>query len=122
MSGVAVGREGWDARDEDRGRCRGFGGELVEFEEELVLGLGDGAGVEGGDLGGGFGLADGALGFFGEEGAVALGLGVALGDGGGDAGGAGLGGRWLGRSVWERCRRCGCGGRGGRRGARRPAP
>ena len=47
-------------------------GELVEFEEELVLGLGDGAGVEGCDFCGGFGLTDGSLGFFGEEGAVAL--------------------------------------------------
>jgi hypothetical protein len=66
---------------------------VVEFFEEVELGFGDGAGVEGGNFGGGFGLADGGLGLGGEEGAVALGVGVAFRDGGGDAGGAGAGGR-----------------------------
>ena len=91
-SGRGFGR-GDRSRDEDRGRSGGFVGELVEFEEELVLGLGNGPGVEDCDFCGGFGLTDGSLCFFGEEGAVALGLGVAFGDGGGDLGGAGFGGR-----------------------------
>ena len=63
---------------------------MIEFGEELVLGVGDGLGVESGDLGCSFSGADGAFGLLGEEGAVALGVGVALGDGGGDAGGAGV--------------------------------
>ena len=64
------------------------------------MGCGHGQGVYGGDVGGGFGLADGGLGLGGEEGAVALGVGVALGYGGGDASGAGArrggdgSGRW----------------------------
>ena len=64
-------------------------GELFEFFKEVELGCGDGQGVDGGDVRGGFGLADGGLGFGGEEGAVALGVGVALGYCGGDAGGPG---------------------------------
>ena len=63
---------------------------LVELGEELVLGVGDGLGVESGDLGGGFCLADSGFGLRGKKGAVALGVGVALGDGGGDAGGTGV--------------------------------
>lgn len=47
------GRRSFERRDrrrdgcqnEDRGRCRGFSAKLVEFEEELVLGLGNGASV-----------------------------------------------------------------------------
>jgi LPS-assembly protein len=68
----------------------GFGCELLrggpEFElgEELVLGVGDGFGVAGGNFGRGGGLADGFLGFLSEKGAVAGGVGVAFGDGGGD--------------------------------------
>jgi len=68
-----------------------IGGELVELEEELVLRFGDGVCVEGSDLGGGFGLVNSALGFGGEEGAIAWRVGVPLGDGGSDAGGAGFG-------------------------------
>ena len=116
-------RRGGDGRwDEDWGGCGGLGGELVEFEEELVLGVGDGLGVEGGDLGGGLGLADGALGFGGEEGAVALGVGVALGDGSGDAGGAGFGGRGWSDGRERCCLVRACGGRDGRRDARLPVP
>jgi hypothetical protein len=66
--------------------------EFIKFIEELVLGGGDGLCVEGGDFGCGFRGADGVFGLLGEEGAVALGVGVTLGDGGGDAGGAGVGG------------------------------
>src|SRR6266851_3298355 len=73
----------------------GFGCDLIEFEEELVLGFGNG-----------LGLADGALGLFGEEGAIALGLGVAFGDGGGDLG-----------STAFRVRGLGDGGYGGACGA-----
>ncbi len=51
----------------------------------MVLGVGCGLGAASGGLGGGFGGADGVFGLLGEEGAVALGVGVALGDGGGDA-------------------------------------
>ena len=58
---------------------------LVEFGEQLVLGVGDGLGAAGGDFGGGLGFVDGAFGLGGEEGAVALGVGVALGYSGGDA-------------------------------------
>ena len=68
------------------------------------MGCGYGEGVYGRDVGGGFGLADGGLGLGGEEGAVALGVGVTLGYGGGDARGAGArrsgdgrGRRWGGR-------------------------
>jgi hypothetical protein len=66
-------------------RCQG---PLIEFGEELILCVGDGLSVESGDLGCSFRGANGVLGLLGEEGAVALGVGVALGDGGGDAGGA----------------------------------
>ena len=69
-----------------------FGRELVEFEEELILSFSDGAGAAGCYFGGGLGLVDGALGFCGEEVAIALGVGVALGDRGGDAGGTGFDG------------------------------
>ena len=65
---------------------------MVEFGEELILGVGDGLRVESGDLGCGFSGADGVFGLLGEEGAVALRVGVALGDRGGDAGGAGASG------------------------------
>ena len=71
----------------NRSRCQ-F--PLVEFGEQLILRVGDGLGAAGGDLGCGLGLTDGAFGLGGEEGAIALGVGVALGYGGGDAGGAGL--------------------------------
>ena len=54
------------------------------------MGVGDGLGVESGDLGGGFSGADGVFGLLGQEGAVALRVGVALGYGCGDAGGAGV--------------------------------
>jgi hypothetical protein len=64
---------------------------LVEFGEELVLGVGDGLGVEGCDFGGSFSGADGVFGLLGEEGAVAFRVGVAFGYGCGDAGGAGVG-------------------------------
>jgi hypothetical protein len=67
------------------GRCEG---PLIEFGEELILCVGHGLSVESGDLGCGFCGANGVLGLLGEEGAVALGVGVSLGDGGGDAGGA----------------------------------
>ena len=76
--------------DRIRGVCgdRRCQGPLIEFGEELILCVGDGLSVESGDLGCGFGGADGAFGLLGEEGAVALGVGVALGDSGCDAGGA----------------------------------
>jgi hypothetical protein len=61
---------------------------LVEGVEELLLGLGDGLGVERGDLGRGLGLLRGALGLGGKVGAIAGGVGVTLGDGGRDATGA----------------------------------
>jgi len=63
---------------------------LIEFGEKLVLGVGDGLGVESGDLGCGLSRADGVFCLLGEEGAVALRVGIALGDGSGDAGGAGV--------------------------------
>lgn len=59
---------------------------VVEVGQELLLGYGYGVGVDGGDACGGVGLMDGALGFRGEKGTVALRVGVALGNGGGDAG------------------------------------
>ena len=77
----------------------------VEGFEEVELRGGYGAGGNGGDLGCSFGLADGGLGLGGEEGAVALGVGVALGDGCGDARGASAG-----RRVDGRGRRRGGGG------------
>ena len=67
---------------------------MIEFGKKLVLGVGDGLGVEGGNLCGGFGLVDCGFGLGGKEGAVALRMGVALCDGGGDARGAGVGGSW----------------------------
>ena len=65
---------------------------LVEGVEELLLGCCDGLGVERGDLGGGLGLLDGALGLGGKDSAIAGGVGVTLSDGGCDAAGAGWGG------------------------------
>jgi hypothetical protein len=62
---------------------------LIEFGEKLVLSVGDSLRVETGDLGCGLGGTDGVFGLLGEEGTVALRVGVTLGDGGGDAGGAG---------------------------------
>jgi hypothetical protein len=68
---------------------------LIELVEELVLGVGYGLGVDGCDLGCGLCLVDGAFCFGGEEGAVALGVGVSFGDSGGDAGGTDFGwGGW----------------------------
>ena len=64
----------------------------VEGVEELLLGCCDGLGVERGDLGGGLGLLDGALGLGGKDSAIAGGVGVTLSDGGCDAAGAGWGG------------------------------
>jgi hypothetical protein len=61
---------------------------LIEFGEELVLGVGDCLGVASCDFGGSLGFADGGFGLRGEKGAVALRVGVALGDGGSDAGGS----------------------------------
>ena len=61
---------------------------MIEFGEKLVLGVGDGLGVETGNFGCSFSGADGVFGLLGEEGAVALRVGVALGDGCGDARGA----------------------------------
>lgn len=63
-------------------------GPLIEFGEELILCVGDGLSIESGDLGCSFCGANGVFGLLGEEGAVALGVGVTLGDSGGDAGGA----------------------------------
>ena len=54
---------------------------LAELLEELKLGVGDGAGVAGGDLGFGAGVLGGALGFGGEEVAIALGVFVTGADG-----------------------------------------
>ena len=65
---------------------------FVQRVEQLLLGLGDGLSVEGGYFGGGAGLLDGAFGFGGQKGAIALGVGVSFGDGGGDARGAGVSG------------------------------
>jgi hypothetical protein len=65
---------------------------FVEGFEEALLGCGDGLGVERGDFGCGAGLLGGAFGLGGQEGAIALGVGVALGDGGCDLRGAGVGG------------------------------
>jgi len=65
-----------------------------------LLGLGDGLGVECGDFGGSLGLLGCALGFGGEEGAVAGGVGEAFGYGGGDARGAGVGGYGFGFGGW----------------------
>ena len=76
---------GW--RGEFEGGGYVWGVALFEFEEELGLRVGYGLCVEGGELGV-FGIANGSFGFGGEEGAVALGLGVTFGDGGGDLGGA----------------------------------
>ncbi len=76
---------------------------MVEFGEELVLSVGDGLRVESGDLGCSFSRADRVFGLLGEEGAVALRVGVALGDCCGDTGGAGIrGSRWSNRgwAVW----------------------
>ena len=73
---------------------------VAEIGEELLLGAGNGAGVDAGDFGGGFGLMEGAGGLFGEDGAVAGGVGVALRDGGGDGGGAGAGGGSAGDFGW----------------------
>ncbi len=61
---------------------------VVELFEEVELGLGDGAGGDGGDFGGGLSLTNGGLSLCGEELAVALGAGVALSDSGGDFGGS----------------------------------
>ena len=63
---------------------------MLEFGEELVLGIGDGLRVESGDLGCSFSGADGVFCLLGEKGAVALRVSVALSDCGGDAGGAGF--------------------------------
>jgi hypothetical protein len=99
-------------RDE---RGSGFTVVFVEFGEEVVLDLGDGLGVAGSDFGCGFGLAsdgvglaDGTFSLFGQEGAVALGLGVAFRNGSCDAGGSLAGGR--------RGRRCSRAGRAGAAG------
>ena len=71
-------------------------GGLVEGVQQGLLGGGDGLSIEGGDFGSGAGLLDGALGLGGEEGTIALGMGIALGDSGGDTRGA-TGGRLGGR-------------------------
>jgi len=60
-------------------------GFLVEGVEELLLGQGDGLGVERGDLCRCLGLLGGALGFGGKVCAIAERVGVAVGDDGGDA-------------------------------------
>ena len=63
------------------------------------MGVGDGLGVEGGYLGCSLSRTDGVFGLLGEEGSVALRVGVAFGDCSGDAGGAGVrGGR---RNDWR---------------------
>ena len=59
-------------------------GIVVEGVEELLLGPGDGLGVERGDLGRGLGLLRGALGLGGKNRAIAGGTGVTLSDGGDD--------------------------------------
>ena len=68
------------------------------------MSLSYGLGVESRDLRGCFGLADGGFGLLGEEGAVALGVGVALGNGGCDARCAGARGsvRCI-RIYWSGC-------------------
>ena len=87
---LADGR-GWGGRRLDGGLDRGFGGELLgcdpelEFGEEILLDGGGGFGLACGDLGGGGGALEGTFCLFGEEGAVAGGLGVAFCDLGGDA-------------------------------------
>ena len=92
---------GWRIGDEEGGQREGgllgrgdvLGGwQVVEFGEEVVLGVGDGLCGEDGDVDGCFGLTDGVFGFGGEDGAIAGGVSVALGDGGGDACSTGLGG------------------------------
>jgi hypothetical protein len=78
-------------------------GILFEGIKEPLLGLGDGLGVERGDLGCGLGLLGGALGLRGKVRAIAEGVSVSLGYGGGDAGGArGDGG--CGRECAGECR------------------
>ncbi len=96
-------------------------GRLIERFEEVELGCGDGAGGDGSDLGGSFGLVDCGLGLGSKKGAVALGVGVALGDGGGDPRGAGAGGRVDRRRSRRGGGRLRDGARGGRRAARLPA-
>ena len=86
-----------ERRREELGLERGI--PVLELFEKLLLRNVDGVGVAGGDLGGGIGLVDGALGFGGEELAVAGRLGVALGDGGGDGVPAGA-------AVFDRSRGC----------------
>src|SRR5216683_1095472 len=89
-AGGGVLRDGWRRwkRFGDQRRCSGSGcggrgrgrqGPLIEIGEELVLGVGDGLGVESGGLGCSLSRADGLFGLLGEEGAVALRVGVALG-------------------------------------------
>jgi hypothetical protein len=78
----AIVRCGYE-RDLDGTGGREFGSELIEFEEELVLGFYDGPGATSSDLSCGFCLADGTFGFFGQEGTVALRLSVSLRNGGG---------------------------------------
>jgi hypothetical protein len=78
---------------------------LMEGVEELLLGHGNGLGVEGGDLGRCLGLLGGKLGLRGKIRAIAGGVSVALGDGGGDASGARLGGGGCGRESECRLRR-----------------
>ena len=73
---------------------------MIEVGEELVLGVGDGLRVETSDFGCGFSGTDGVFCLFGEEGAVALRVGVAFGDGCGDAGGAGVGGGGRSDGSW----------------------
>ena len=63
---------------------------MIELGEELVLCVGNCLCGGGSDLGGRFGPTDGRFGFGGEEGTVALGVGVAFSYCGGDAGCAGL--------------------------------
>ncbi len=77
----------------------GVGAPVAELLEELMLCACDGAGVDVGDFGGGFGFPDGASGFGGEDGAVGGGVRVAPGDGGGDLRGAGARGRGVGRGL-----------------------
>jgi len=101
LNGRLGGRLGFD-------RSRGLGRRkrpLVKLGQQLVLGGGDGLGAAGGDFCGGLGLLglpDGAFGLGGQEGAVALGVGVAFGNCGGDAGSAGLCGRGAGRRNGRR--------------------
>jgi hypothetical protein len=76
------GRKGWR-----RWRRQG---PLIEFGEELVLGVGGCLGTSSRGLGGGFSGADCVFSLLGEEGAVALGVGVTLGNCCSNAGGAGV--------------------------------